>query len=147
MMSFLSLPAFLLMGVLLSCTGQNGRRVTSVDGDSETGKDALSQALISFDTLFHDFGTIIEGEMVVCYFEYENIGDGELLITSVESSCGCTTLDWNKKPLMSGEREKLKVVFDASGRSGSQRKSVAVMSNAKESSVRLSILANVTNNK
>ena len=29
-----------------------------------------------FDTLVHDFGTIIEGEMVVCYFDYENNGEG-----------------------------------------------------------------------
>jgi len=69
------------------------------------------------------------------------------VITSVETTCGCTTPDWNKEPLKPGKRDQLKVVFDASGRSGSQYKIVAVESNAATPSVRLTIKANVTNSK
>ncbi len=42
--------------------------------------------------------------MVVCYFDYENKGKGDLLITSVEATCGCTTPDWSREPLKPGER-------------------------------------------
>jgi uncharacterized protein DUF1573 len=137
----------LTMVLLISCTGQNGRKILPEESWEVLSKDVHFQSDISFDTLSHDFGTILEGEMVVCYFEYENSGKGDLVITSVETTCGCTTPDWNKEPLKPGKRDQLKVVFDASGRSGSQYKSVAVESNAATSELRLTIRANVTNNK
>ena len=137
----------LVVTLLFDCSGQNGRNVTQ-SGEAETEQqDAFYQADISFDTLVHDFGTIIEGEMVVCYFDYENHGPGELIISSVEATCGCTTPDWRKEPLKPGERGRLKVVFDAHGRSGSQLKSVKVFSNSRIPEISLSIKADVTNNK
>lgn len=138
--------ATFILSLLLSCTGQNGRSVTGPVDEANIEKDVNLQADIAFDTLSHDFGTIIEGEMVVCYFEYENRGTGDLVIASVEATCGCTTPDWNKQPLKPGERAQLKVVFDSSGRSGAQRKSVTVVYNSTTPEVRLSITANVKNN-
>jgi len=129
---------------LFSCSGQNDRQVTLAEDASE---DVSYQSDISFDTLSHDFGTIIEGEMVVCYFDYKNIGEGDLLIKSVTATCGCTTPDWNKAPLKSGESDRLKVVFNSSGRSGSQLKTVSVESNALTPLVKLSIRANVIKRK
>ena len=133
--------------LLLACTGQNGRKVTQVGEKQEGLHDASSQADIVFDTLSYDFGTIIEGEMVVCYFDYENRGSGELLISSVEAGCGCTSPDWTREPLKPGERGELKLVFDSRGRSGSQLKSVTVISNSLTPRVSLTIRANVINNK
>jgi hypothetical protein len=137
----------LILALLFSCSGQNGRNVTNPADVPDDMQIASLQADISFDKLSHDFGTIIEGEMVVCYFEYENIGNGDLIITSVEATCGCTTPDWDKEPLKPGEREQLKVVFDSNGRSGSQLKGVTVSSHSLTPEVRLTLKANVTNNK
>lgn len=137
--------AALILVVMLSCTGQNGRQSPVNGVDLEHAQDPSNQALISFDTLIHNFGTIIEGEMVVCYFDYQNTGEADLLIHSVEASCGCTTPDWNRSPLSPGERESLKVVFDATGRSGSQHKVITVMTNASNSSIRLTLKANINN--
>ena len=135
----------LLVLVIIACTGQNGRQGSKGVVESEVIQDASVEALIDFDTLIHDFGTIIEGEMVVCYFDYLNNGESDLVITSVEATCGCTTPDWKREPLKPGERENLKVVFDATGRSGSQRKAITVRSNASNSTVRLNIMANINN--
>jgi len=133
--------------LLLSCTGQNGRSEILAASEAGVQEDVHLQADILFDTLNHDFGTIIEGEMVVCYFDYENTGKGDLVITSVEATCGCTIPDWNKEPLKPGERDQLKVVFNTRDRKGSQFKSVAVESNATNPVVRLTISANVISNK
>jgi hypothetical protein len=84
-----------LAGALLSCNGQNGREQPEAATQAVTGQNIDNEPVIVFDTLIHDFGTIIEGESVVCYFDYRNGGGGELIITSVEASCGCTTPDWN----------------------------------------------------
>lgn len=133
--------------LVLGCSGQNGRDVSGSDSELNAGQEASNQADISFDTLSHDFGTILEGEMVVCYFEYENRGGGDLLVSSVEAGCGCTTPDWDKEPLKPGNKSRLEVIFNASGRSGSQLKSVTVISNSLTPRVSLSIKANVVNNK
>jgi len=98
-----------------------------------------------FDTLEHDFGTIIEGERVVCYFDYTNGGGTELVVTSVEATCGCTTPGWSSEPLNPGERESLELIFDASGRSGVQRKVVTIQSNASNQLIELTIKANIIN--
>jgi len=139
------LTAVLAVAALFSCTGQNGRDVVMPEGSEVLTENAPFQSDILFDTLSHDFGTIIEGEMVVCYFEYTNVGKGDLVINSVKATCGCTTPDWNKAPLKEGESDRLKVVFNSVGRSGSQLKTVTVESNAVNPVVKLSIRANVMN--
>jgi hypothetical protein len=80
---------------------------------------------------------------VVCYFDYENTGSSELVINSVEASCGCTTPDWSSEPLQPGERKSLQIIFDATGRSGMQRKVVTVTSNASNGEVRITLMANI----
>ena len=132
-----------LIHVLVACTGQNDSQNLGVNDPEESAKSAQNQPVITFDRVKHDFGTIIEGEKVVCYFDYENSGGVELVINSVEASCGCTTPDWSSEPLKTGEQGRLKIIFDAAGRSGVQRKVVTVISNASNSTVRLTLSANI----
>ena len=136
-------PGLVILLIIFSCSGQNGRRKPPGEPVVNIPQSASKEALISFDTLSHNFGTIIEGEMVVCYFDYENTGGTDLVINSVEATCGCTTPEWNREPLGPGGKESLQVVFDTSGRSGAQRKVITVRSNADNSTVRLTITANV----
>jgi len=134
---------FLLFPVLLSCTGQHDSQKTGASIQSEAGQDIDDLSLITFSKLSHDFGTIIEGEKVVCYFNYENTGRADLVISAVEATCGCTTPDWSSEPLKSGDRKSLQIIFDTTGRSGTQRKVVTVMSNASNSLIKLTIKANI----
>jgi hypothetical protein len=129
-----------------ACSGQNGRQGTGLGNPDNISQDPSLQAVITFDTLKHDFGTIIEGEKVVCYFDYYNRGENDLVIRSVEATCGCTIPEWSREPLKPGDKRYLKIVFDAAGRSGVQRKVVTVMSNATNSVVRLTLTANVIDN-
>lgn len=142
--SFISgLVGLLLLPVLLSCSGQNGRLETEGLKQLESSQITDDQPFMDLKELSYDFGTIIEGEKVVCYFDYENTGNTELVISSVSSTCGCTTPDWSSEPLMPGERKSMQIIFDATGRSGLQRKVVTVLSNASNSPVKLTIKANI----
>lgn len=132
--------------LVLSCARQNGSQSRESQISEESGQDVQGKPVMQFDTLIHDFGTIIEGERVVCYFDYKNSGEEDLLITAVEATCGCTTPDWSSAPLGPGMSETLEIIFDASGRSGEQRKLVTVKSNASNQLVQLTIRANVNNN-
>jgi hypothetical protein len=141
-------PGGILAGLILlalACGRQNGSQEQRSGVYELKGQEAQGESLMVFDTLIHDFGTIIEGESVVCYFDYGNEGGEDLLITAVEVSCGCTTPNWSREPLEPGEKETLEIIFDASGRSGLQRKLVTIKSNASNQVVQLTIRAKVNN--
>ena len=131
---------------LLSCSGHNGSGATGANEVPVSANDSVNQAFISFNGVVHDFGTIIEGEMVVCYFDYMNSGVGDLVIRTVETTCGCATPDWSEAPLGPGKKNQLKVIFDATGRYGVQRKVITVWSNAINQEVKLTIKAEVKSN-
>ena len=132
-----------MMLAILACGGQNDSEQAGTSRGSSEDQYAQGEPLMHFDTLVHDFGTIIEGESVVCYFDYSNRGGGDLVITGVEATCGCTVPSWSREPLKPGARETLQLIFDASGRNGEQRKQVTVKSNASNEVVRLTIRARV----
>ena len=141
-------PGSMLAGlilVLFSCGGQNGSQEQGGSIHEINDQYTQGESVMNFDTLVHDFGTIIEGERVVCYFDYRNEGEEDLLITGVEATCGCTTPSWSREPLKPGDNETLEIVFDASGRSGEQRKLVTVKSNASNQVVQLTIRASINN--
>ena len=134
-----------LILLALACGRQNGSQDQGNLIHEGRYQEVQGKPVMYFDTLIHDFGTIIEGERVVCYFDYINSGGEDLLITAVEATCGCTTPSWSSEPLGPGKKETLEIIFDASGRSGEQRKLVTVKSNASNQVVRLTIRANVNN--
>jgi hypothetical protein len=106
---------------------------------------ALSSAsfgqTIQFVETSHDFDYIYEGDVVTYVFEYVNEGDKPLILSDVKVSCGCTIIDWNKTPLMPGQRTTLTVKFESQGRVGKQSKTVSVFSNDPDNAiVRLQIM-------
>lgn len=136
-----------LVWVLIGgCHGQNDSIDKSADYQAIKSNDPTGIPVLTFDTLAHDFGTILEGERVVCYFDYENSGGGSLVIQTIEASCGCTIPEWSREPLPAGERNTLQIIFDATRRSGLQLKQVTVHSNADNSKMQLTIRANVKAN-
>jgi len=139
------LATALMILVLSACGGQNGSQEAEGRLQEQSIQGAVLEPVMLFDTLEHDFGTIIEGERVVCYFDYVNEGEADLVITSVEASCGCTTPGWSSEPLKPGEKESLEIIFDTSGYSGVQRKVVTVHSYDSKQFVQLIIRANVIN--
>ncbi len=77
---------------------------------------------------------INEGESVEVVFTYTNTGKSNLVLSAVEPTCGCTVADdkgWSKEPLVPGESEKIRVVYNSEGRApGAITKSVVIRSNA-----------------
>jgi len=101
------------------------------------------QAEISFETVSHDFGTITEGTQATVEFQFTNKGDAPLVLSSVSASCGCTTPEWTKEPIMPGQTGIVKAIYNSTGRPGSFTKSITVNSNAKNGTMILTIKGNV----
>ena len=84
---------------------------------------------ISVKKNHHDFGTIVEGEVVTYKFEITNSGTSELIISQVSASCGCTAAKPDKMNLKPGEKTFVIVEFNSENRLGPQEKFVYISSN------------------
>ncbi len=78
----------------------------------------------------HDFGTIKEGPVAEYVFEFKNTGKEPLIIQSASASCGCTTPEWPKEPILPGKKGKITVHYNTQGRPGPFTKTVFITSNA-----------------
>ncbi len=92
--------------------------------------DPEDMPIISFDSMAYNMGMIPQGTLVEKKFRFTNTGGGDLLISDVRGSCGCTVgKDWPKKPLKPGESGEVTVTFNSEGRNGKQEKTVSVIAN------------------
>jgi hypothetical protein len=81
----------------------------------------------------HDFGKIPEGPVAQHIFEFTNVGKEPLIIQNASASCGCTTPEWPKEPILPGKKGKITVRYNTQGR-GNQPfdKSVYITSNVTD---------------
>lgn len=127
-----------LIAVLLAaCSGRTSQSAEN-SSVSDTGK-----AVITFTEYEHQFGKVKEGEKIGCIFKFENTGTSDLVIIAATTTCGCTVPEYDRKPVSPGEKGKMEVVFDTSGRNGIQSKIITVRSNATTPVVMLKITADI----
>jgi len=143
-MKYTALTAVLFIALFLaSCnsTDSSGKgNIPSAEGEKGAGD-------IVFREYEHDFGKLTEGEKVAHIFSFVNKGVGDLVISSASASCGCTVPKYDRKPIPPGEGGTLEVLFDSSGRSGIQTKTISVRSNSPAEVVILKISAEILKRK
>src|SRR5690606_36662998 len=71
-----------------------------------------SAQTISFDKTTYDYGTVKAGSDGHRFFTVTNTGDKPLIINDIKASCGCTTPEWSKDPIMPGKTAKIKVGYN-----------------------------------
>ena len=99
-----------------------------------------AKANIKFTDTEHDFGTIEEKLGPVSYeFIFSNDGSLPLVLSKVQPSCGCTSPEWTREPIMPGKLGSINVRFNPKGRPGPFTKTITVFSNAENRSVVLKI--------
>jgi hypothetical protein len=99
---------------------------------------------ISFDVTEYDFKTIYEANGMVSYeFEYTNTGKVPLILQNVHASCGCTTPEWTKEPIVPGQQGRIRVNYEPKNRPGPFTKTITVTSNAEPSVITLTIKGSV----
>jgi hypothetical protein len=91
----------------------------------------FAQAKIEFKAKDNtiDYGTVSKGsDSGLRIFEFTNTGDAPLIITNVQSTCGCTVPSKPTEPIMPGKTGKIEVKYNMNP--GPIRKSITVESNA-----------------
>ena len=76
-----------------------------------------------------DYGKVSKGtDNGIRSFEFKNTGDAPLIITNVQSTCGCTVPSKPTEPIMPGKTGKIDVKYNMNP--GPIRKTITVESNA-----------------
>ncbi len=101
-----------------------------------------AQAKIEFKTDTIDYGTIEKGSNGVRVFEFTNTGNEPLIISKVNSSCGCTIPKKPEAPILPGDTGEIEVKYDTN-RVNPIRKTITVISNAETPTVALKIKGEV----
>ena len=100
---------------------------------------------ITFTEETFDFGTINEEKgPVTKEFSFTNTGGAPVIVQGVKASCGCTTPDWTKDPVLPGKKGVVKATYNPQNRPGPFNKSITVTSNAENNIVVLTIKGTVT---
>ena len=86
-------------------------------------------AAVEYMSTIYDYDTLEQGSDGLCTFTFRNTGSEPLIIISASSSCGCTTPEYSKKPVMPGKTGEVKVKYSTETL-GSFRKTIVVKSNA-----------------
>ncbi len=101
----------------------------SAEGAELSEASSSSIGVFTAETDAYDFGNVKEGTIVEQIYTFKNTGDAPLIISQVSASCGCTTPEYSKHPVLPGELGEIKVVFDSNGQVGKQHKIISVLNN------------------
>jgi Protein of unknown function (DUF1573) len=90
-------------------------------------------AQLRWETRELEFSPPVDETQVTAHFKFQNVGQSEIKITSVNTSCGCTTAALEKNTIAPGEKGEIKATFNVGERVGLQHKNVFVESTDPES--------------
>ena len=119
MKKYLILGVFALIGTLTYAQQKAAVPAVKTDGP-----------IITLEETSFDFGTITQGDVVEHVFKFANTGNQPLIITNIQISCGCTTPQWPREPIMPGAKGEIKVGFNSAGKLNKQNKTLPIISNS-----------------
>ena len=139
-------PILLLaLSLMTSCgSNDNGKLPTElVNNPKSAEQPSGKEPVITFDKTEHEFGRILQGEVVTYSFHFTNTGNVPLLITSVNTSCGCTVGEFPREPIKPGQDGFIKATYDSQGHHGFQSRALTVNANTNPSATVLRFKAEV----
>lgn len=106
----------LILGCILLCAGlMNARRVPG------------QKVGVKFDTVVFEFGNVIADSSPITHeFKYTVTGESPVAILTANANCGCTTPEYDRKPVTTGESGSIKVSFVPRGQRGEVEKEIRV---------------------
>ena len=82
---------------------------------------------IVFNKTVYDLGTVSEDEdPVTATYIFTNKTKAPLAVATVRTTCGCTTANYSKAPILPGKQGSINIVYNPAGRPGVFNRSVTV---------------------
>ncbi len=100
------------------------------------------KGIIKFKETEHDFGKVEQAKPATFTFEFTNTGTDVIILGNVAASCGCTTPDWTKEPILPKKSGKVTATYNALN-AGPFNKSITVPSNAENGTIILTLKGEV----
>lgn len=132
-----------IFGISITACNQADKKETEVITPQNEQPGSLDKVLEDstqftsihwLDSTYQDLGKVEEGRVVDVAFRFKNTGDKPLIISSVATSCGCTTVPEKPKgPFAPGEEGVIKAKFDSKNMAGERVREVFVSANTKKS--------------
>jgi len=137
----------ILLGLsfLTACAEENldrtiGTDMIDIPASANGQGDKGLEAQIEFEETEYYTGKITQGEIFTFRYKFKNTGNGPLIISSVEGSCGCTVLrNYPKGKILPGEEGEIVVEFDSDNKWGKQNVPINVVTNTVPSVTQLLI--------
>lgn len=118
--------------------------IAGIIGCATVGKSAAARRMAREDANTWDFGTLKEGTQAKHTFILTNETKKPLNITSVNTSCGCTVSEADKRLLAPGESTQITATFNSKGYSGTVRQYIYIgTDNPQEAIIKFVITAEV----
>lgn len=124
---FYFLIVLIYMGNFNNVVANSDKETENIDIDRSAEKPRMV-----FEEQKYDFGKIYTGNDVKHKFKFKNTGSGELIISNVKSSCGCTAALITKNKLLKNEEGEVEIRFNPGRFVGKVTKSIVVISNDQE---------------
>jgi len=131
---------FIFTGLLMNSCNSETKKTVPVDQTKESGV-----AKLVFSEEIHNFGALKAGEIVSFTFIFKNEGTQTLIITDVDSGCGCTEVKIPQKSIEPGHEGQIEVIYNSAGEVGKQLKIITLFSNADQQKKIFYIKATITN--
>lgn len=97
--------------------------------DSHFPPDKADGPDLRFDSYYYDAGFLSPGERVLHTFDFRNVGNKEVVMSEVRTSCTCASATASSPIVPPEGKGQITVSFDTTGLLGSQRQTVYVHSN------------------
>lgn len=107
-------------------------------GDETFKQNPPKTTVVKMDKLVANLGSFPSENEVLTEFTLTNIGDTPLVVIDVATSCGCTTVEYSREPVLPGKGLKLSVKYKAD-QPGYFNKSIKVFCNTENSPLLLNI--------
>ena len=124
----------------LSCDNRKQRQEAEQTATEKQPKIAFAENGI------YDFGEMVEGDTVEHQFAFTNTGEFPLIINNITASCGCTTPEWPREPVLPGQKSSVTVRFNSRGKVGQQNKTITIFANTNPAMTDLQFKALVAPN-
>ena len=117
----------------------------NIIGGKRSATTGTKQTSVSLSERDVQFGSFLMSERQERKVTLKNTGDAPLVIHGVDTSCGCTHVEYSQRPLRPGEETTLLIVYEAD-EAGHFRKTVDVYCNTADAPLRVVVTGEAVNN-
>ncbi|WP_296258751.1 DUF1573 domain-containing protein [uncultured Phocaeicola sp.] len=117
----------------------------NIIGGKRSATTGTKQTSVSLSERDVQFGSFLMSERQERKVTLKNTGDAPLVIHGVDTSCGCTHVEYSQRPLRPGEETTLLIVYEAD-EAGHFHKTVDVYCNTADAPLRVVVTGEAVNN-